>query len=108
MVNPAKVYVVLATISDATLYCPSGSDLVVAYGDSVQLSDGGWSIQGNGGAATKAAFNLNGGYVEFDFDVSRANTGVIPNIYTVSPDGIGGGFSQGNYCDDGQNDKPDC
>merc|ERR1719454_757307 len=74
----------------------------------VQIEDGGWGIQGNGGAATKAAFNLNGGYVEFDFDVSRANTGVIPNIYTVSPDGIGGGFSSDHYCDDGENDKPDC
>merc|ERR1712166_770207 len=44
----------------------------------------------------------------FDFDVSNANTGVIPNIYTVSPDGIGGGFTSDKYCDDGENDKPDC
>jgi hypothetical protein len=78
------------------------------YGSGVQLNDGGWSIQGNGGAATKAAFNLNGGYVEFDFDVSQANTGVIPNVYTVSPEGIGGGFTSDRYCDDGENDKPDC
>merc|ERR1719446_1462726 len=78
----------------ADVYCPNSGDLIVAYGD--------------GGAATKAAFNLLGGYVEFDFDVSSANTGVIPNIYTVSPDGIGGGFSSDHYCDDGENDKPDC
>jgi hypothetical protein len=108
MVLSAKVCCVLASLADATVYCPSGGDLVVAYGDGVQLTDGGWSIQGDGGAATKAAFNLNGGYVEFDFDVSGANTGVIPNIYTVSPDGIGGGFSSDHYCDDGENDKPDC
>jgi len=74
----------------------------------VQIEDGGWSIQGDGGAATKASFNLLGGFVEFDFDVSSANTGVIPNIYTVSPDGIGGGFTSDSYCDMGENDKPDC
>jgi len=92
----------------ADVYCPNSGDLIVAYGDGVQIEDGGWGIQGDGGAATKAAFNLLGGYVEFDFDVSSANTGVIPNIYTVSPDGIGGGFSSDHYCDDGENDKPDC
>lgn len=81
---------------------------MVAYGDGVQIEDQGWSIQGDGGAATKASFNLLGGFVEFDFDVSSANTGVIPNIYTVSPDGIGGGFTSDKYCDDGENDKPDC
>lgn len=95
--------------SPGAVYCPSSADLLVAYGTGVQLEDGGWSIQGNGGAATKAAFNLLGGFVEFDFDVSNANTGVIPNIYTVSPDGIsGGGFTSDKYCDDGENDKPDC
>jgi len=92
----------------ADVYCPNAGDLIVAYGDGVQIQDGGWGIQGDGGAATKAAFNLLGGYVEFDFDVSSANTGVIPNIYTVSPDGIGGGFSSDHYCDDGENDHPDC
>lgn len=108
MVARTAVSTILFSTADGSLYCPSGGDLVVAYGDNVQLNDGGWNIQGNGGAATKAAFNLNGGYVEFDFDVSQANTGVIPNIYTVSPTGIGGGFTQGQYCDDGQNDQPDC
>jgi len=92
----------------ADVYCPSAGDLMVAYGGGVQIQDGGWGIQGDGGAATKASFNLVGGFVEFDFDVSNANTGVIPNIYTVSPDGIGGGFTSDKYCDDGQNDKPDC
>jgi len=89
-------------------YCPTASDLLVAYGEGVQIEDGGWSIQGDGGAATKASFNLLGGFVEFDFDVSNANTGVIPNVYTVSPDGIDGGFTSDKYCDDGENDKPDC
>jgi len=99
----------ILAVASADLYCPSAGDLVVAYGDSVSIQDGGWGIQGDGGAATKAAFNLLGGYVEFDFDVSQANTGVIPNIYTVSPGGIGGGgFTNDAYCDDGENDHPDC
>ena len=46
--------------------------LVRAYGDS--------------GAAAAAAFNLQGGPGEFDFDVSCANAGVISNSYTVSSD----------------------
>jgi hypothetical protein len=100
----------LAAVTGAAAddYCPTSDDLLVAYGPGVQIEDGGWSIQGDGGAATKASFNLLGGFVEFDFDVSSANTGVIPNIYTVSPDGIDGGFTSDKYCDDGENDKPDC
>merc|ERR1719454_997939 len=92
----------------AELYCPDAGDLSVAYGGGTQIQDGGWSIQGDSGAATKAAFNLLGGYVEFDFDVSGANTGVIPNIYTISPS-FGREFvKDNNYCDMGQNDSPDC
>jgi hypothetical protein len=80
-------------------YCPSSSDLTVEYG-SVQLHNQGWSITGGGAAATKAAFNLLGGSVEFDFEVTQANTGVNQNIYTISPHGVGsGGFKGDNYCD---------
>lgn len=50
-----------------------------------QLTDGGWTIVGGGGAATKSAFNLNGGYVEYDIDLSNVDGGVNANIYTVSP-----------------------
>merc|ERR1719162_1265940 len=57
----------------AAKYCPSADDLTVAYCDKnnkeepcPQLFDQGWTIEGGGGAATKSAFNLNGGYVEYD------------------------------------------
>ena len=81
-------------------YCPSANDIVAAYG-SPNIFNGGWSITGGGAAATKASFNLLGGSVEYDIDLSHANTGVNANIYTISPTGISGwtGFNQGNYCD---------
>merc|ERR1712232_517465 len=64
-----------------------------------QLQDGGWTIHGNGGAATKAAYNLLGGFVEFDVDFSGVTPGVNANIYTISPSIGGGGYQGGNYCD---------
>ena len=80
-------------------YCPSANDITVAYGQP-NIFDQGWSINGGGAAATKASFNLLGGNVEFDIDVSGVRTGVNANIYTISPNGIGSaGFSQNNYCD---------
>jgi broad specificity polyphosphatase/5'/3'-nucleotidase SurE len=67
--------------------------LTVAYG-SANLYDGGWSVHGGGAGATKAAFNLLGGSVEFDLDVSGVHPGVNANIYTISPTGVGsGGFN---------------
>ncbi len=81
------------------VFCPSAYDLIVAYG-SANLYDGGWYIQGGGAAATKAAFNLINGYVEYDIDFSGTHTGVNANIYTISPKNIPSyGFSQNNYCD---------
>lgn len=50
------------------------------------LSDGGWTIDGGGGVATKSAFNLNGGYVEYDLDFTNVDNGVNANIYTISPE----------------------
>jgi len=98
--------------AQADVYCPSAGDLVVAYtngGDNVQIHDQGWTVTGDGGAATKTAFNLNGGYVEYDMDVSSAHSGVIPNIYSVSPSNMGGdGFNNDKYCDGADNDKPWC
>jgi len=80
---------------------------VVAYG-TPQLKDQGWTVQGNGGVATKSAFNLLGGFVEFDIDLSSVSTGVNANIYTISP-GIGSaGYVGSNYCDGADNDKPWC
>lgn len=87
-------------------YCPSAGDFMVAYG-SPQLMNRGWRVAGNGGVATKAAYNLLGGYVEFDIDFSGVRTGVNANIYTISPD-IGSEYNGGNYCDGADNDKPWC
>jgi len=94
----------------AALYCPSSNDLMVAYEvGSVQLTNQGWTVNGGGAAATRTAFNLNDGYVEYDMDVSRSNQGVIPNIYSISPSGLGGGGydSDTKYCD-GAGVKPWC
>lgn len=88
-------------------YCPTANDLTVAYGNA-HLQDGGWTVTGGGGAATKTAFNLLGGYVEFTYDVSKVSTGVNTNIYTISPTlGAGGSYSQDKYCD-GAGVKPWC
>merc|ERR1712194_170687 len=73
----------------------------------VQLQDQGWHVNGNAGAATKAAFNLLGGSVEFDIDFSGVQRGVNANIYTISPSIGGGGYQASNYCDDGGS-KPFC
>lgn len=104
-----RLSVVLALAESKQLYCPSSSDLVVAYGGAVSLRSQGWQVQGDGGAATKAAFNLNGGYVEYDLDVSGAKVGVIPNVYALFPSDIGSGFDHSqHYCDAAENGKPWC
>lgn len=63
--------------------------------------DRGWQIKKGGAAATRSAFNLLGGYVEYDVDFSGVPTGVNANVYSVSPDFNGNetGFWQGMYCD---------
>jgi hypothetical protein len=95
-----------AGISVATAlhtYCPSANDMIVAYtGGNINIFNQGWSISGGGGVATKAAFNMLGGSVEFDIDLSNVKVGVNANIYTVSPSNLGsGGFTdnQNQYCD---------
>jgi hypothetical protein len=87
----------LPAIVFAGVYCPSSTDLQAAYG-SPSIYDRGWQINGGGGVATKAAFNLLGGSVEFDIDFTNTRTGVNGNIYTISPS-FSGSFNQNNYCD---------
>jgi len=84
------------------LYCPNKNDLVVAYtvpGSTNQLNDGGWTSQGGGAAATRSSFNLLGGYVEYDIDLSAVKPKVNANIYTVSPKFDGPSFKKSAYCD---------
>jgi len=105
----ARSAAVFSVVDARRMYCPSSSDLVAAYGGSVSLKKQGWSVQGDGGAATKAAFNLNGGYVEYDLDVSEAKLGVIPNVYTIFPSNMDGAFDYGrHYCDAAENSKRWC
>ena len=85
----ASANLVDAKNATSSQYCPSANDIVAAYG-SPNIFNGGWSITGGGAAATKASFNLLGGSVEYDIDLSHANTGVNANIYTISPTGISG------------------
>jgi hypothetical protein len=89
------------------LFCPSASDLAVAYG-TPQLNNQGWAVQGNGGVATKAAFNLVGGFVEFDIDFSNVKTGVNANIYTISPSIDASGYTGSRYCDGAKTDDNWC
>lgn len=49
-------------------------------------------------------WNLNGGFVEFDMDTSRAQGGVNTNLYTTSPDKVSGT----NECDIQGVNKPNC
>lgn len=95
----------------ADAYCLGANDVTIAYDDgtgNVQLKAGGWDIRGNGGGASKAAFNLLGGYVEFDVDVTNVRPGVNANLYAIAPTIGAGGYTGGDYCDGADNDKPWC
>lgn len=88
----------MSSLTSMQTYCPSASDFIKAYSNPT-LFDQGWTINGGAGVATKAAFNLLGGYVEYDINFSSVHTGVNANIYTISPSTGGNAFSQNNYCD---------
>merc|ERR1712050_350288 len=76
-------------------YCPNpASDFVADYG-SPQWSSSGWTIHGGARASSKASFNLAGGFMEFDMDVSGAHGGVNNNAYITFPSRVG------SYCDSG-------
>jgi hypothetical protein len=80
--------------SGGATYCPSGSDFNIDYG-SPQLTSNGWSVQGGGRVSSKASFNLAGGFIEFDMDLSGAHGNVNNNFYLTFPqDGH-------SYCDSG-------
>ena len=95
-------------------YCPSARDLVVAYtswrdpsSSPPTLHDQGWSFRGGGGVATKSAFNLLGGWVEYDLDFSGTLAGVNANIYSISPKFHGSEFNKSrDYCDGGSKPGP--
>lgn len=88
-------------------FCPSKSDIIQAYGNPTLL-DQGWKNIGSGGVATKSSFNLLGGFVEYDIDVSKVEPGVNANIYTISPLFPITGFEQKFYCDGQKKDLTWC
>lgn len=88
-------------------FCPLKTDLIQTYGNPVLL-DQGWINKGPGGVATKSSFNLLGGFVEYDIDVSKVEQGVNANIYTISPLFPSSGFEQRYYCDGQKKDSAWC
>lgn len=96
-----------SVVDDMKYFCPSEKDLVVAYGNPTLFKQG-WLNKGPGGVATKSSFNLLGGFVEYDVDVSKVEQGVNANIYTISPLFPKSGFNQKFYCDGQKKDSEWC
>jgi hypothetical protein len=96
-------------VSSLTLYCPSSNDLVAGWGaNDVTLQNRGWKIIGTnagGAAATKAAFDVRGGYISYTINLASVNYYVNANLYGIFPSigssGFPAGTSSGNgpYCD---------
>ena len=68
------------------LYCPGNAvDMNDESGDNVEFVNGGWTMSGGARVSSKTSFNLLGGYIEFDMDVSKVSPEVNTNFYTTSP-----------------------
>lgn len=87
------LFLTLALASAHQLYCPDQSSY--DFHDGAVWTGNGWKISGEGRVYGKTAFNLVGGYVEFDMDTSGVRASINSNFYTISPDR--GRFP--NYCD---------
>ena len=96
------ITILLVAVVSAELFCPQQHDF--DYGGNIQWSGNGWTMTGPGGVHGKTAYNLLGGYIEFDMDTSKAHVGVNNNLYTSSPDQ---GFFP-KYCDIQNGDHPTC
>jgi len=64
---------------------------------SVVFTDNGWIIHGDARVSSKASWNLLGGSISFDMDVSNTSSGVNTNLYTSSPNKPNCGAAC--YCD---------
>jgi len=89
------------------MYCPSSSDLQWDYGEGegCMIHNQGWQITGGARVSTKAAFNLLGGWVEFDMDISKSFVGANNNVYGTFPTHSPGNYNTNMYCD-GQDIAP--
>jgi len=84
------------------MYCPTQSDFT--GGGNIQWHGNGWTMTGSGGVHGKTAFDLLGGFVQFDIDTSGAQGGVNNNFYTSSP----WPSIFPSYCDIQANSSPEC
>lgn len=89
--------------TNLTQFCPSSNDFTITYlasGGRIDIVNRGFTNYGGGGVSTKSTFNLLGGYVNYDVDVSNVRTGVNANIYTTSPHlSSASGYVPSDYCD---------
>jgi hypothetical protein len=77
-------------------FCPTAHDMINENA-TVTFADAGWSIKGSGRVSSKSAWNLLGGFMEFDIDLSEVDPEVNANFYTVSP--VGENCGSECYCD---------
>lgn len=74
--------------TSANVYCPgNAADMnnEASNPDAVVFANGGWVLKGDARVSSKTAWNLLGGFVEFDMNVSRVADAVNTNLYTTSP-----------------------
>jgi len=90
------------TAASAEMYCLNQNDF--DSGGNIQWTSDGFTMTGSGGVHGKHAFNLLGGYVQFEIDTSGAQGGVNNNFYTSSPDKS----YFPSYCDIQPNSSPQC
>lgn len=97
------MFSLLLLAANADVFCP-GNSRDFGGGGNIWWHDNGYTMKGSGGLHGKTAFNLLGGFVQFDMDTSGAQGGVNNNFYTTSP--WKGLFP--NYCDIQANGSPQC
>jgi len=74
-------------------------------GDNLTINENGWTMLGGGHIGGRTSFNLLGGYMSFDMDVTNARNGVNTNLYVISPEN---GVDNSGYCDIQPNGSPQC
>lgn len=84
-------------------YCPNTSEdfqeEVEGPSGTVTWTPNGWHIQGQRRVSSKASFDLKGGYIEWDMDLSKSHGGVNSNFYVTYPRQPNCGIAC--YCDSG-------
>jgi hypothetical protein len=90
-------------VSGPQKYCPDPAEdfqeEIEGPPGSADWSDSGWTIHGQRRVSSKTSFDLRGGYVEFDMDLSNAHGGVNTNLYITFPAQPNCGIDC--YCDSG-------